>query len=79
MTLLHGQTIHTQPEVKCLGVWWRYDLSPARSVEERIDKARRFFFALCSIRAFHGILNTLTGRSLFETFVIPTLLYGCDT
>ena len=35
-----GQTIHTQPEVKCLGVWWHYDLSPARSVEERIDKAR---------------------------------------
>ena len=23
-----GQTIHTQPEVKCLGVWWRYNLSP---------------------------------------------------
>ena len=27
-----GQTIHTQPEAKCLGVWWRYNLSPARSV-----------------------------------------------
>ena len=74
-----GQTIHTQPEVKCLGVWWRYDLSPARSVEECIDKARRSFFALGSIVAFHGRLNPLTGRSLFETFVIPTLLYGCET
>ena len=21
-----GQTIHTQPEAKCLGVWWRYNL-----------------------------------------------------
>ena len=26
-----------------------------------------------------GGLNPLTGRSLFETFVIPTLLYGCET
>ena len=25
------------------------------------------------------MLNPLTGRSLFETFVIPTLLYGCET
>ena len=74
-----SQTIYTQPEVKCLGVWWRYDLFPARSVEERIDKARRSFFSLGSIGAFHGRLNPLTGRSLFETFVIPTLLYGCET
>ena len=62
-----------------MGVWWRYDLSPARSVEECIDKARRLFFALGSIGAFHGRLNPLTGRSLFETFVIPNLLYGCET
>ena len=65
--------------MKCLGVWWCYDLSPARSVEERIDKARRSFFALGSIGAFHGRPNPLTGRSLFETFAIPTLLYGCET
>ena len=32
-----------------------------------------------SIGAFHGRLNPLTGQSLFETFVIPTLLYGCET
>ena len=60
-----GQTIHTQPEAKCLGVWWRCNLSLARSVQERIDKARQTFFALDS-----------NGSSLFETFVIPTLLYG---
>ena len=26
-----------------------------------------------------GKLNPLTGRSLFETVVVPTLLYGCET
>ena len=34
---------------------------------------------LCPGGAFHGRLNPLTGRSLFETFVVPTLLYGCET
>ena len=74
-----GQEVKTQAEAKCLGVWWRYDLSPTKSVEEYIHKARRAFFALGSIGAFHGRLNPLTGRSLFETFVVPTMLYGCET
>ena len=56
-----------------------YDLSPTKSIQENIHKARRAFFALGSIGAFHGRLNPLTGQSLFETFVIPTLLYGCET
>ena len=79
MLELVGQEVVTQKEAKCLGVWWRYDLSPLKSVEESISKARRAFFALGSIGAFHGKLNPLTGRSLFETFVMPTLLYGCET
>ena len=74
-----GQKVQTQAEAKCLGVWWRYDLSPTKSVEECIHKARRAFFALGSIGAFHGRLNPLTGHSLFETFVVPTMLYGCET
>ena len=36
-------------------------------------------FALGSIETFNGKLNRLTGRSLFETFVVPILLYGCET
>ena len=48
-------------------------------MEECIHKARRAFFALGNIGAFHGKLNPLTGRSLFETFVVPTMLYGCET
>ena len=71
-----GQEVQTQAEAKCLGVWWRYDLSPTKSVEECIHKARCAFFALGSIGAFHGRLNPLTGRSLFET---PTMLYECET
>ena len=71
-----GLNIQVQREVKCLRVWWRYDLSPEKSV---VHQARRAFFALGSIGAFYGRLNPLTGRSLFETFVVPTLLYGCET
>ena len=44
-----------------------------------MHKARRAFFALGSIGAFHSRLNSLTGHSLFETFVVPTMLYGCET
>ena len=76
---LVGREVQAQREAKCLGVWWRYDLSPTKSVEECVHKARRAFFALGSIGAFHGRLNPLTGRSLFETFIVPTMLYGCDT
>ena len=73
------QIIPTQSEAKCLGVWWRHDLSPVKFIEKCIHKSRQSFFALGSIGAFHGRLNPLTGHSLFETFVIPTLLYGCET
>jgi len=74
-----GQEVQVQPRAKCLGTWWQYDLSPTTSVEECIHKAKCAFFALGSIGAFQGKLNPLTGRSLFETFVIPTMLYGCET
>ena len=49
-----GQEVQAQTDAKCFGVWWRYDLSPAKSVEECVYKARRAFFALESIGAFHG-------------------------
>ena len=74
-----GDNIQVQNEAKCLGVWWKYDLSPVKSVKERVHQARRAFFALWSIGAFHGKLNPLTGQSLFKTFVVPILLYGCET
>ena len=66
-----GTTIDTQSHAKCLGVWWQHDLSPCRSVEENISKARRAFFGLGYIGSFQGVLNPLTGLSVFEVFVIP--------
>ena len=44
-----------------------------------LAKQGKPFFALGSIGTFHGSLNPLSGRSIFETCIIPTLLYGCDT
>jgi hypothetical protein len=69
-----GQSIQTQPSVKCLGVWLQHDL--CRSIEENIAKARKAFFATGALGSFQGKSNPLTGRSIF---VIPILLYGCET
>ena len=74
-----GQEVHIKTDAKCLRVWWRYDLSPVKSIEECVHKARRTFFALGSIGVFHGQLTPLTGCSLFETFVVPIMLYGYET
>ena len=74
-----GHSITSQPQVKCLGVWWHHNLSPCISVEENICKARRAFFATGSMGSFQGKLNPLSGRSILECFVIPVLLYGCET
>ena len=73
-----GQLISTQPTAKCLGYWWHTNLSPAKAIEENIGKSRKAFFALGSIGAYQGALNPLSGRSLFSTFALPILLYGCE-
>ena len=39
-----GQLVASQPNALCLGVWLRDDLSPSKSVQENIAKARRAFF-----------------------------------
>ena len=71
--------ISTTPAAKCLGVWWQHNLSASRAVQENISKARKAFFALGNTGAFHGTLNPLSGRSIFEACIIPTLLYDCET
>ena len=43
------------------------------------NKARKSFFALGNLGAFQGDLNPLSSSSIFETCVIHTLLYGCET
>ena len=71
--------ISTSNAAKCLGVWWNSSLSAKHSVIENINKARRAFFALGSLGAFQGDLNPLSSCSIFETCIIPTLLYGSET
>ena len=73
---LAGQSIATQPTAKCLGYWWHTNFSPIKCIQENICKAHRAYFALGSIGAYQGLLNPLSGRSLFTTFVLPILLYG---
>ena len=46
--------------------------------EEAMNKARRAFFAFGAMGAFQGLLNPISGRSIYETCVIPTLLFGCE-
>ena len=75
---INNTQIETKKEAKCLGVWWTQDLSSCKSVEENISKARRAFFALGAIDIFQGACNPLTALSLFNTFVLPILLYGCE-
>ena len=76
---LAGVEIETAPVAKCLGIWWQYNLSAFQAVHENISKARKAFFALGNIGAFHGNLNPLSGCSIYETCIIPILLYGCET
>ena len=63
---------------KCLGYWWKGDLSASRSVEENVQKARRAFFHFGSIGAFQGDISPLSSREVIESCVMPVLLYGSE-
>ncbi len=76
---LFGSTVSTIAHAKCLGVWWSHNLSALRSVQENVIKARKAFFAFGRIEAFQGHLNPLSANSIYESCVIPILLYGSDT
>ena len=72
-------TIFTSKTSKCLGVWWNSNLSAQHSVTENVNKARKAFFALGRLGAFQDDLNPLSSSSIFETCIIPVLLYGSET
>ena len=76
---LPSSNIDIAAEGKCLGVWWKHNLSASRSVQENIIKARKAFFAFGKIDAFQGNLNPLSAINIFETCVVPVLLYGSET
>ena len=71
--------VTTIASAKCLGVWWQFNLSALRAVQENISKARRAFFALGEMGAFQGSLNPLSAISIYESCVISILLCGCET
>ena len=70
ITTLEGEGLTPQLSAKCLGYWWCWDLSATKAVDKAIKKARRAFF--------QGQLNPISGRSIYETCVIPVLLFGCE-
>ena len=74
---LGNSFVATKKSARCLGTQWRNDLSARDSINTNIFKARRAFFGLGSTGVFHGKLNS--SSSMFETCIIPVLLFGCKT
>ena len=77
---LGGQALVPKDHAKCLGYWWSCDLSASKAIDEAIKKSRRAFFAFGAFGAFHGKLNPMSGRMIFDTYVIPInfLLFGSE-
>ena len=75
---ISGHPLAPSSSAKCLGYWWSWDLSADKAIAEAVGKARRAFFAYGAMGAFHGKLNPLSGRAIYETCVIPVLLYGSE-
>ena len=57
---------------------WSWDLSATKAIDEAIQKARRAFFAYGAMGAFQGKLNPLSGKTIFDTCVVPVLLFGSE-
>ena len=75
---LGNQALAPRDHVKCLGYWWSWDLSATKAIDEAIKRVRRAFFAFGALGAFHGKLNPLSGKTIFDTCVIPILLFGSE-
>ena len=71
-------SLPVEQSVKCLGIYFSSNQSSKTSIEENLCMARRAFFVHGSIGIFHGLLNPLSSRSIFECCVIPSLLYGSE-
>ena len=71
-------SLPVEQSVKCLGIYFSSNQSSKTSIEVNLCKARRAFFAQGSIGIFHGLLNPLSSRSIFESCVVPSLLYESE-
>ena len=72
------QALPPVASAKCLGYWWSWDLSANKSIDTAIGRARSSFFAFGAMGGFQGKLNPLSGRVIFETCVVPVLLFGSE-
>ena len=72
------QALPPVASAKCLGYWWSWDLSANKSIDTAIGRARSSFFAFGAMGGFQGKLNPLSGRAIFETCVVPVLLFGSE-
>ena len=53
-------------------------ISADKAIDEAIARARRTFFAYGAKGAFQGQLNPLSGKAIFESCVLPVLMYGSE-
>ena len=53
-------------------------LSATKAIDEAIKKTRRAFFVFGAMGAFHGKLNPISRKTIFNTCVIPILLFGSE-
>ena len=75
---IDGELIPAWDVGKCLGYWWREDLTATRAVEDNIKKAWKSFLLCGGTGVFLGDLGPLSSRSVVEVCVMPILLYDCE-
>lgn len=68
------------PLYKCLRCGAVHAASSSKqSIEEYLWKACVAFFSDGQLGAFHGLLNSLSSRSIIEGCLLPVLLYGVES
>ena len=48
------------------------------AVDEAIKKARRAFFVFGAMGAFHGRLNPISSKTIYDVCIVAILLYGSE-
>ena len=76
---LRGERIHNVEFYKYLGRTFSDDHTLDREISNRLDKATKAFHALKAPLFCHKEVSTKSKMSVFNSVVIPTLLYGTET
>ena len=75
---VEGSVMPAGDVVKCLGYWWRGDLSASTSIDEKIRKARRALFLFGSIGVFLGDVSPLSSRAAQHLCGMLVILFVCE-